>query len=136
MLRVDFYVLQSQSHHERLQFAARLAEKAWAQQCDVAFLVADEATAQTLDSLLWEFKPESFLPHGRGSSGDPLVIGTDAEALPARQLLINLGHTMPETQAQRLAEIVIQTPDVLDQTRRRYSRYKEIGHNINTHKLP
>lgn len=138
MLRIDFYVLQAQSHQDRLQFAVRLAEKAWAQNCTVVFRVSNEAAAQALDRLLWEYKPESFLPHGRPPTDDPMVVTTDTQEIPTRDLLINLGQNLPAhlEQFQRLAEIVIQVPDILEQTRRRYGIYKDMGHTINTHKLP
>jgi DNA polymerase-3 subunit chi len=57
--------------------------------------------------------------------------------LPLRELLVNLGPVMPTEveRFQRLAEIVIQIPEVLEPTRARYSRYREMGYTVNTHKL-
>jgi len=136
-VRIDFYVLQSTSIEERLHFAVRLAEKAWLQNCSTVLLTADSAAAESLDSLLWQFKPESFIPHSRTDSSAPVVISNDPGLLPLRELLINLGpHLPPEVgRFQRLAEVVIQTPDVLEPTRFRYSQYRDMGYLVNTHKL-
>jgi DNA polymerase-3 subunit chi len=136
-VRIDFYVLQSTSVQDRLQFAARLLEKAWLQNCNAVLLAPDSATADALDSLLWQFKPESFIPHSRVDVSAPIVISTDPGLLPLRELLVNLGPVMPTEveRFQRLAEIVIQIPEVLEPTRARYSRYREMGYTVNTHKL-
>lgn len=136
-MRIDFYVLQSPSPEARLHFAIRLTEKAWQQNCSVVLLVPDTATAELLDSELWHFKPESFIPHSRVDGDAPVVITANPDLLPLRDLLINLGPTLPGEveRFQRLAEVVIQTPDVLEPTRQRYSRYKDMGYSVNTHKL-
>lgn len=136
-MRIDFYVLQSASIEDRLSFALRLTEKAWQQNCSVVLLTADNATADFFDQQLWHFKPESFIPHSRTDASAPVVIASDPGLLPLRDLLINLGPVLPSDVArfQRLAEVVIQLPEVLEPTRQRYSRYKEMGYLVNTHKL-
>lgn len=136
-MRIDFYVLQSLSLDERLNFAVRLTEKAWQQNCSVVLLAADSATAELLDTQLWQFKPESFIPHSRMDVDAPVVISTNPDLLPLRDLLINLGPALPREveRFQRLAEVVIQIPEVLEPTRLRYSRYREMGYSVNTHKL-
>lgn len=136
-MRIDFYVLQSSSVEDRLHFAIRLTEKAWQQNCSVVLLVADLATAELLDTQLWQFKPESFIPHSRTDADAPVVITTNPDLLPLRDLLINLGPALPREieRFQRLAEVVIQIPEVLEPTRSRYGRYREMGCVVNTHKL-
>lgn len=136
-MRIDFYVLQSSSLEERLNFAIRLTEKAWQQNCSAVLLAADAVTAEALDTQLWQFKPESFVPHSRVDTDAPVVITASPELLPLRDLLINLGPSLPRDieRFQRLAEVVIQIPEVLEPTRQRYSRYREMGYPVNTHKL-
>lgn len=136
-MRIDFYVLQSSSPEERLHFAIRLTEKAWQQNCSVVLLTADTATAEVLDNQLWQFKPESFVPHSRMDTDAPVVITASPDLLPLRDLLINLGPALPPQVERfpRLAEVVIQIPEVLEPTRQRYSRYREMGYSVNTHKL-
>lgn len=138
MTRIDFYVLQAQGRDERLQFAARLVDKAWQQSCKVLVRAADSAMAEELDALLWHVKPESFIPHSRNpTSEDPILICLNSTGAPHRELLINLADSVPEdfAQFQRLAEIVVQTPNVLASTRLHFGHYRELGYNVNTHKL-
>src|SRR5690554_6973133 len=63
MTRIDFYILNSPSPDARLQYACRLAHKAWQQSRHVYLHCADEAEASRLDDLLWSFRADSFLPH-------------------------------------------------------------------------
>ena len=138
MTRIDFYVLQAQGREDRLQFAARLVDKAWQQGCKVLVRAADLAMAEDIDTLLWHVKPESFIPHSRDpASADPILICVDSTNSPHRDLLINLANSVPESfaQFQRLAEIVIQTPDVLSSTRSHFGHYRAQGYDVTTHKL-
>jgi len=138
MTRIDFYVLQAQGRNERLQFAARLADKAWQQGCKVLIRAADAVMAEELDTLLWHFKPESFIPHSREpASEDPVVISLSAANPFHGELLINLADNLPEDfgHFQRLTEIVVQMPEVLSATRLLFGQYRERGYQVNTHKL-
>ena len=138
MTRIDFYVLQAQQAEERLQFAVRLAEKAWQQNCKVLIVAGDTLMAENLDKLLWCIKPESFIPHSRDlATADPVMICLGTNDPPHRELLINLAPGAPSgfEYFQRVAEIVVQIPEILATTRLHYSHYRERGHNVNTHKL-
>ena len=64
MTRVGFYVVQDAEHSQRLQVAARLADKAFARGHRIFINAADQGQAEALDQLLWHFRPASFLPHG------------------------------------------------------------------------
>jgi DNA polymerase III subunit chi len=138
MTRIDFYVLQAQGKDERLQFTARLVDKAWQQGCKVLIRTANAAMAEELDTLLWHIKPESFIPHSREPAAeDPVVICLNSTNPPHGELLINLADSVPEDfgHFQRLAEIVVQIPDVLAATRLLFGHYREQGYTVNTHKL-
>jgi DNA polymerase-3 subunit chi len=138
MIRIDFYVLQAPSPDERLQFAVRVVEKAWLQNCKVVIRAADAAMADDLDMLLWRIKPESFIPHSRDPvTADPVSIRLDIHNPPHKELLINLAEGVPDgfEHFQRLAEIVVQVPAVLTATRLNFSHYRDRGYSVNTHKL-
>lgn len=130
--------MQSADLNERLLFAARLADKAWMQGCRVLIRTGDADSAGALDALLWQIKPESFIPHSRDrAAADPVLICRDTSDPPHRELVINLADGAPERfeTFQRLAEIVVQAPQVLAATRRQFSLYRERGYSVNTHKL-
>lgn len=137
MSRIDFYVLQSALPEDRFRFAVRLTEKAWQQRYGVVLLMENEKDLVEMDQALWTTKPESFLPHGRAVTNDIITLVTTSDLLPQRDLLINLSSYQPANLERypRLAEIVIQHPLVLEQTRVRYGHYKERRYEVNIHKL-
>ena len=69
MTRVGFYVIQQAGEARRLQVAARLADKAFQRGHRIYIHARDQDQARALDTLLWGFRPSSFLPHGL--AGDP-----------------------------------------------------------------
>ena len=77
MTRIDFYILETASQQQRLDFVCRWIQKAQRSGATVMVAVDNEAQAKYLDQLLWRFKPESFLPHdcqGSAQTGASVVI--------------------------------------------------------------
>ena len=66
MSRVDFYHLQKQSLEEVLP---KLLEKAYASGSKIKVKIGTEARVDFLNSLLWTYNDESFLPHGSKKDG-------------------------------------------------------------------
>src|SRR5437667_4956992 len=64
MTSIDFYTHVV----DRLEVAARLVAKAFAQRGSVRVLTPDAATTEALDRWLWLKPPISFLPHCRVGS--------------------------------------------------------------------
>jgi len=140
MPQVDFYILPENDQQKRWEFSARLAEKAYDRGLDVLILAPNESTAEYLDTLLWSRNPSSFIPHcniERSHQYSPVGISTKTSDSQHKGILINLGDATPEHthRFQRLAEIVIQSPEVLAGTRKLYSSYKSLGYSPNTHKI-
>lgn len=142
MTRVDFYVLKGVGEAVRRQFACRLAEKAYRLDNAVHIRTPDASTARELDDLLWTFRDGSFVPHEVVESGQPgpeapVTIGTTRPAGRAAELLINLGSDAADADdgCPRIAEIVSSDDEDLRLSRRRYARYRDLGHTLETHKL-
>lgn len=80
-MQVDFYHLTSMPLERALP---RIAERVLAGGARLLIVAADEAQRVALDRLLWEYAPESFLPHGRLGAGDdtaqPILIAGDVNA--------------------------------------------------------
>ena len=66
MSRVDFYHLQKQSLEEVLP---KLLEKAYASGNKIKVKIGTESRVDFLNSLLWTYNDESFLPHGSKKDG-------------------------------------------------------------------
>lgn len=121
-------------------FACKLIEKAYKLGNSV-WVRLDAQEIAAMDTYLWTFKPESFVPHAAYNPSANLT----SEAvwlvndLPAGQcdMLVNLALSPlePPTTAGRIVEIVNQDAQILQLTRNQYSRYKTLEWTINTHKL-
>lgn len=140
MTRIDFYILQTDTERGRIEFAARLCEKAFKQDCQIMLLTADEQAAEQTSELLWQSRPESFLPHASAALADgntPIVISSGEDNPHQHDLLINLTFALPPmfSRFARLAEIVVQTPATLAATRKHFAYYKARGYPVHTHNL-
>jgi DNA polymerase-3 subunit chi len=142
MARVDFYVLAQADERARQMLACKLAEKAWRLENTVYIHAKDRSDAEHLDQLLWTFRDGSFVPHGLagrndGTESSPIVIGCDADAVEARDLLINLCDEIPPFAAgfPRVAELVTSDENCRQASRKRYAAYRDQGHELNTHNL-
>ncbi|RZL94033.1 MAG: DNA polymerase III subunit chi, partial [Variovorax sp.] len=83
-MQVDFYHLGA-SGVERV--LPRIAERVLADGARLLVVAGDAALAEQLDGALWDYAPESFLPHGQAGAGDetaqPELIATDLTAANA-----------------------------------------------------
>ncbi|WP_263262620.1 DNA polymerase III subunit chi [Pseudomonas sp. RIT-PI-S] len=139
MTQVDFYVLPSPLPSARLDFACKLAEKAWRLGHQVHVHCADAEQRQDLDARLWAFKGESFVPHAQAEELGlaPVTLGLAEPAGGNGDLLINLTLAVPTFVARfaRVAEIVIADPPVRNQARENFRFYREQGYPLQDHRL-
>lgn len=142
MTRVDFYILPATAITEdsRWQFTCRLVEKARAKNTKLVIQTPSENVSNELDALLWQHKPESFIPHEvlRDSTQTaPVLISHTTADVHHHDALINLTSKPPVnfSQFERLIEVVTQNPESLKASRKNFTFYKSRGYLINTHKL-
>ena len=81
-MQVDFYHL-TDAPVERV--LPRIAERVLQEGGRLLIVSADEALAKRLDDHLWNYRPDSFLPHGRtgkpGEVDQPVLIAADSTPL-------------------------------------------------------
>ncbi len=124
-----------------LDVARRVASKAHAQGRRVMIHAPDPATADAIDRLLWTTPPLGFVPHCRDTDAlvgeTPVLIGTNADALPHADVMINLDSEQPPAFArfERLIEIVGQDDASRERGRERYRFYQTRGYALTTHDL-
>jgi len=139
MTRVGFYVVQAADQAQRMQVAARLADKAFQQGHRIFINAVDESQARSLDELLWSFRPASFLPHGLHGQehADSIAIGWGQEPENHNDLLINLQLNIPRffSRFARVAEVVTQDPASLEALRESWKFYQERGYQLEKHDL-
>ncbi|WP_151670297.1 DNA polymerase III subunit chi [Nitrincola schmidtii] len=132
--RADYYILPQADDDSRMRFICRVCEKALQQQLSVFIFTEHPAQAERLDRLLWSFPEESFLPHYLIGTEPvaPISIGY-ADQLPShRELIINAANKLPEVAFEftRIAEVVIQEPELLQVSRQNYARCRELGYEM------
>ncbi len=140
MARIDFYVLQDNTTEARLLFAAKLCQRAFAQTGSMLILLDDHGMATQLSQQLWAFRPESFLPHALDPAPEPappIIISSQKVDTHNAEFVLNLRSaplsiTQPN---QRVAEIVIQDTQILEETRSHYRAYQQNSHKINMHHI-
>lgn len=131
MTKVFFY----HGMDDRLAYAARLIQGAWAQKKAMT-LYANGALAEQLDRLLWEIPNTGFVPHCFGDSPlaqeTPVVIARNAHELATptqTQRLINLSDDLPPDfeRFDSLVEVVSQDDATRLAGRDRVRLYRERG---------
>ena len=137
MTRADFYVLAGQAQHDQWHFACRLVEQVSQKGHRVLMQVGNEAEAKALDEMLWEFRPDAFVPHALLSAKDapvdcPVSIGWHQEPGHHHDVIINLCQELPPffSRFERLVEIVVQNDTVLDYTRQHFRYLKDRGYPV------
>ncbi len=141
MTRVDFYVLNSSIAEDRLLFVCRLVDKAYRKGHQIYIHTEDESTAEYLDKALWQLREDSFIPHRRidqqSEPPAPVEVGFAQNPREHQDILINLARQTPEffSRFSRVSEVVIQQPELLKESRSRYSFYRDRGYPMHTHPI-
>jgi DNA polymerase-3 subunit chi len=142
MTRIDFYSLDDGSRGDRFLLTCRLAERILGGEgLRVYIHVPDDREAEHLDRLLWTFKEQSFIPHGRLGKTDPgltpVLIGMGTDPAEEDQVLINLCPSVPDFFARfkRLCEPIDQEPAVRAAGRERFRYYRDRGYELHHHRV-
>jgi len=144
MTRVDFYVLSDNDWLNRVLLVCKLAEKAFRHDKPVFIHSDDDELLKQLDEQLWQFRPDSFVPH-RLLSENELASAIDSEPVQLskgepgkdRRVLINLASTVPPffSRFERALEVVNQADNVRESGRERYRFYQQRGYPLQHHKM-
>jgi DNA polymerase-3 subunit chi len=134
---------------DKLAYACRLLRKATAQEARAVVTGPADLLAR-LDVMLWTFSQTDFVAHVRLPARPdpaaraaltlaPVVLAPDAAApdLPHHQVLLNLGHEMPEGFAAyaRVIEVVSLDEEDRQRARSRWKSYTARGYAIVRHDL-
>lgn len=128
---------------DKLAYACRLLRKAVGGGARVVVTAPAEDLAR-LDTLLWTFSQTDFIAHVREPAetrllaASPVVLTESPEqALPHRQVLVNLGDQLPAgfEHFERVIEVVSLDEGDRQQARGRWKQYTERGYTIVRHDL-
>ncbi|MDP6968462.1 MAG: DNA polymerase III subunit chi [Gammaproteobacteria bacterium] len=138
MARADFYRLKESHGDDRYRLLQQLLSKSVSAGQRVHIHCRDGAEAAHLDDYIWAFKPESFLPHHQLGQDhkmqSPITLGHKDLWPEQAEICINFSAA-PVDGFARIIEIVVQQPDILQQTRDHYRHYQQQGLEMHVHKL-
>lgn len=143
MPSVDFYILEEASGLKSLHYACQLIEKAHQRDQRVYIHTNSSEDAERIDTLLWTYRDDSFLPHSIYDAADEhppsIRIGYDkAYAAPeSDHVLVNLDREIPpfSQKFNHIIEIVFSDPTVQQLARERFKKYRDQGYEMNTYKI-
>lgn len=108
MTRYDFYHLQKAPLEQVLP---KLCEKAYATGKRIKILVGNDERVEFLNSLLWTYSEESFLPHGSKKDGfaseQPIFLSSTEDNENNAELLILVDGAMPGIDVLKTYERVL-----------------------------
>ena len=136
MTRVDFYHLQQKTLDEVLP---KLLQKAYSTGKRIKVKIGTEERVEFINSLLWTYDDESFLPHGSKKDGfadqQPIWLSADIEN-PNTALFLFLVDGAEEnaetlTQYERVFNIFDgNSAEAVQQARRLWKEYKNSGYEV------
>jgi len=127
---------------DRTAYACRLLRKAVASGARVV-VTGDSDTLQLLDAALWTFSATDFVPHCLLDSepsvvaASPVILATSLQTVAHQQVLLNLGHGVPDgfERFERVIELVGMDEEERQLARVRWKHYTDRGHPITRHDL-
>lgn len=127
---------------DRLAYAFRLLRKAASSGAKVLVIGASE-TLDQLDALLWAFSPADFVPHcllagdAMLLAASPVILANSTESSPHQEVLLNLGHPVPNgfEKFERIIEIVTRDDEDRQLARGRWKYYADSGFTMIRHDL-
>lgn len=141
MPRADYYIISASDYDSRERLACQLSERALRAGQRVHIHTLNDSDMNQLDQSLWNFRPDSFVPHALMGSqiSAPITLGNHSlpDNLQSIDVLINLGKE-PLPGSEKIArniEIVSQADDVLSATRHSYLERKSAGWELHRHDM-
>ncbi len=137
-----FHILPQVTEEARHLHAAKLVDKAWSQGDRVCLVCDSMRQAEALDELLWQHRPDAFIPHSvipdaATHCPDPVGILLYPPAAADWDTVIILSAALPADadRFRRLALVAHNEPSVLDQARSHFRQLRTLGIEPNVHDL-
>ncbi len=134
MTDVRFYHLQKQSLDQALPL---ILEKALQAGYKTLIRLADEKEVKRINTLLWTYKPDSFLPHASQKEGKPAhqpIWLTHKEENPngANVLILTQGVQEENIETYSLCCEMLDGHDgeAISNARKRWKTYQKTGHTV------
>lgn len=135
---VVFYVLSSKDDNSRDLFVGKLVKKIYSEQRQCDIRLASDGDCQRLDTVIWEYKPEEFIPHSISlETPAPIQLWNQQINESCDDVLLNLHpEFLPSFhQYNRTIEVLDQSEALLQRGRERWRQYREQGFEPIVHKI-
>lgn len=129
----------------RLHYACRIVRKARGAGKSVLAYARSADRLARFDNALWTFSALDFLPHVHADSPlaarTPILLALEADATPARDVLLNLDDAAPPSfgtwfaNFERVVEIVSRNDDDRAHARVRFKAYRDAGLQPTAHEI-
>jgi DNA polymerase-3 subunit chi len=143
-IRADFYMIagKPQFVSQPLLLVCKLAAKAVESSQPCLIFCDSTEQAEFLDDLLWEFEPDSFIPHqiigtedDEDADDTPVLLVPPGVDVGMRPLVINLRNVLPPSGYQRVLEIVPAEESAREPARKRWLEYKQLGFEMKRNEM-
>ncbi len=140
MSQIDFHILDNEDKSSLLQYACRVARKAYINGFRVYIRVENEQDEQQLDKLLWTFSDLDFIPHSCDTTEcgqEPVIIGMIEAKGDSNRVLINLSTKMASNYSDysRVIELICNDPQIKTAGRERYRKYQQMDEQLQNHRV-
>jgi len=143
MISVDFYILPDDQLENLQKYACKLAESHWQSGKRVLIQTDSADDSQSLDSLLWNIREDSFIPHGIATlepsdQQQPILISHQKVNDLNFQSVINLSSRpadLSHDDSFMIEEILNQDESRKNSGRQNYKTYRESGYTLKHHTL-
>ncbi|WP_404363427.1 DNA polymerase III subunit chi [Marinobacter sp.] len=129
-----FHILAQPTPAARYLHAVRLVDKAFHQGDRVCIVCDSVRQAEELDDLLWQFRPDAFIPHSVVPDSathcpDPVGILLCPPSAEEWDTVIILSATLPADadRFKRLALVAQNDPEILNQARSHFRQLRALG---------
>ena len=134
--QVDFYITQKTSFDELGDLCLKLILKAYHHRFSLDVRFDSEALTRTMDCKLWNHDRDSFTPHEISKTFTNTIHVAPLSGKRSVAMINCSGSSdIAHNDWVRLLQIVPNQQPLLEQARQQYRHYKQLGYNVNTHKI-
>ena len=137
---VIFHHFENEDEKKHMNYVYRLIEKGYKKRFGSMYIHAsNKEEVKIIDSQLWTFRQESFIPHSilGDKNNSPILIGDDALPKTNFDVIINLSDLAEDTslKPKKIHEIVPADEQKRSLARRKWKIYKDQEYTIRSHKV-